>query len=295
MILGIVLLSLFINQLATFLIEPGTISKVSMLAWCAVFPVFIWIAYTRRTKRYFYITETQAGFNSPKTDECPCELHRVRDYHEDLESISITHDSISVPLGLELRRTQFTSANWETVRSTLSERIRNLSPAASVVDESALETAHQFSFKARRIPTPMDFFVGILFIAVAISQVTYSLDRDVVQILISLAIWPCLAWSQIGLIRKRLRSDLKIGLKSIKFANSQSTSDCVDLSSAKSAEATSYFIRIKHDAGILPFQKTLLLSHTFFAPEDWDQIQKLTLARLQKAGVLIHRIPVHDP
>ena len=264
-----------------------------MLAWTAILLALIWTSYKRRAKQYFYITETQAGFGSPKNDECPCDFDQVRDYHEDQEHISITHDSISVPLGLELHRNRFTPTNWEIVRSALTERIERLPFKPN--EDLRTRSSHSSSFAAdhrfpcKRNPTFTDFLWGIFMVTTAVSQSLLAIKKGG-QWLVFLPIWPVFAWTQVGLIRGRLRADLIIGPMSIKFEKSPKFSENVLYEEIQDAKVDPYYIKIRHTSGVTPFKKSLLLSHTYFTPEDWSQIQELTLVRLQKAGILIHRL-----
>jgi hypothetical protein len=80
----------------------------------------------------FYIAESRAGFGNPDRDRSAVDLHAVTECMESPSSLQLVHESISVPLGLELRRHDFALADWVSLTALMTERVRALSPQATV-------------------------------------------------------------------------------------------------------------------------------------------------------------------
>ncbi len=80
----------------------------------------------------FYISNTHAGYGNPDRDPSAVPFASVTECIESPSGLNLTHESLSVPLGIELRRHDFALEDWEILTSLLIQKVRDQAPRARV-------------------------------------------------------------------------------------------------------------------------------------------------------------------
>ena len=131
-IFHIILAALFTGSAIRCVTNPSGLS-ITLFVGILIAIAFHYFARKPATPPCFYITPTRAGFGNHHRDPWPVPFEHVTLYHETPSGISITHDSISVPLGIQLHRHWFTARDWEVITNQLANNIRKQAPNAEVI------------------------------------------------------------------------------------------------------------------------------------------------------------------
>ena len=127
-------LAVFVTrEIARLLTKPSTLDTV-LLVICILFTAFLLIVDFCKPDEpsSFYISGTRAGYGNPHRDPSAVPFASVTECIENPSSLNLTHESISVPLGIELRRHDFAIEDWETLTTLLFQRVREHAPRARV-------------------------------------------------------------------------------------------------------------------------------------------------------------------
>ena len=127
-------LAVFVTrEIARLLTQPSTLDVV-LLVICILFAACVLIVHFCKPDEpsTFYISGTHAGYGNPHRDPSAVPFASVTECIESPSSLNLTHESISVPLGIELRRHDFALEDWESLTSILIQRVREHAPRACV-------------------------------------------------------------------------------------------------------------------------------------------------------------------
>lgn len=127
-------LAIFVTrEIARLLTQPSTLGIV-LLVICILVTAFVLIVDFCKPDEpsSFYISGTQAGYGNPLRDPSAVPFASVTECIESPSGLNLTHESISVPLGIELRRHDFAIEDWESLTALLIERVRAQAPRARV-------------------------------------------------------------------------------------------------------------------------------------------------------------------
>lgn len=133
MILRIFQMIVVSNGIARTFTHPSTLNTVILVVFI-IFTAFTLIIHFCKpdVPPTFFISETHAGFGNPHRAPSAVPFASVTQCIESPSGLSLVHDSISVPLGIDLRRHDFAIGDWETLTSLLIQRVREHAPNARV-------------------------------------------------------------------------------------------------------------------------------------------------------------------
>ena len=129
-----IFLAVFVTRgIARLLTQPSTLNTV-LLAICILFTACVLIVQFCKPDEpsTFYISGTHAGYGNPHRDPSAVPFASVIECLESPSSLNLTHESISVPLGIALRRHDFALEDWEILTSLLIQRVRQHAPRARI-------------------------------------------------------------------------------------------------------------------------------------------------------------------
>ena len=112
--------------------HPSTYNTILFLGFLAILIIY-YFARKPATPPCFYITSKRAGFGNHHRDSQAVPFEFVTLYHETPSGVSLIHESLSIPLGIDLKRHSLSVHDWETITATLVDRIRAQSPKAEII------------------------------------------------------------------------------------------------------------------------------------------------------------------
>lgn len=121
------------REIARAFTQPSTLNTI-LLVICSLVTVCVFVLHLCKPDQppTFYLSETHAGFGNPHRDRSAVPFHSVTQCIESPSSLQLVHESISVPLGIELRRHDFAIEDWETLTNLLIEKVRSQAPRARI-------------------------------------------------------------------------------------------------------------------------------------------------------------------
>ena len=121
------------NGIARTFTHPSTLNTVLLVAFIIFFAFTLIIHLSKPdAPPTFFVSETHAGYGNPHRAPSAVPFASVTDCIETPSGLSLVHDSISVPLGIDLRRHDFAIEDWETLTSLVIQRVRKHAPRARV-------------------------------------------------------------------------------------------------------------------------------------------------------------------
>jgi hypothetical protein len=133
MIVWILTVTVVVHRIIRAFTHPSVLNT-SILVAMLVCVAFVLIVHFCKPDQppTFYISETHAGFGNPHRDPAAVPFKSVTECLESPSGLNLVHESISVPIGIELRRHDFALEDWEVLTSLLIQRVRQHAPRARI-------------------------------------------------------------------------------------------------------------------------------------------------------------------
>lgn len=133
MIVWILIFTVITHRIIRAVTHPSVLNTSTLIALLVVVAFTVIVHFSKPDRPpTFYISGTHAGFGNPHRDPSPVPFHAVTECIESPSSLHLVHESISVPLGIELRRHDFAIEDWEILTALLIEKVRAQAPRARV-------------------------------------------------------------------------------------------------------------------------------------------------------------------
>ena len=133
MILWVVQAILVTNGIARTFTQPSAFNIVLYVTLIIFMVITLIIHFCKPdAPPTFFISETHAGYGNPHRAPSAVPFASVTECIESPSGLSLVHEPISVPVGIDLRRHDFAIEDWNTLTSLVIQRVRDHSPHARV-------------------------------------------------------------------------------------------------------------------------------------------------------------------